>query len=216
LESLLDDIEEHASRLPDDPSLKSLRETAQKFAADLRASGAGEAMSAAATSLADYSGRTAHAEAKNAADILEKFVHRCNGMGQACKNCVPKFSPTLGECMSETCQQLLAGMAQGGNGFGAGAGGGYSARHGSFDNVGLYGTLPTLSSSETKAGSGSDRQALGMMRDRGKDRSADPREAFHVPSSDRQRASTETAVPPAYRQRASRYFQRIADEVGNR
>jgi peptidoglycan hydrolase CwlO-like protein len=217
LESLLDDIEEHASRLPDDPSVKALRETAQKFAADLRASAAGEAMSAAATALGEYSGRTAHTEAKRAADILEKFIHRCNGMGQGCKNCLPKFSPTLGECMSQTCQQLMAGMNFGqGNGFGFGAGGGYSARQGSLDNVGLYGTLPTFSSSEAKAGSGSDRHALGMMRDRGKDRMADPRDAFHVPSAGKQRASTETAVPPAYRQRASRYFQRIADEVGDR
>jgi uncharacterized coiled-coil DUF342 family protein len=217
LESLLDDIEEHASRLPDDPSVKTLRETAQKFAADLRASGAGEAMSAAATALADYSGRTGHAEAKRAADILEKFIHRCNGMGQGCKNCLPKFSPSLGECMSQTCQQLLPGLNFGqGDGFGMGVGGGYSARHGSLDNVGLYGTLPTFTSSETKAGSGSDRQALGMMRDRGKDRMADPQEAFHVPSAGKQRASTETAVPPAYRQRANRYFQRIADEVGDR
>jgi uncharacterized coiled-coil DUF342 family protein len=217
LEQLLDDIEEHVSRLPDDPNLQTLRETALKFASDVRASAAGEAMSAAATALAEFSGRTAHTEAKRAADILEKFISRCNGMGQGCKNCVPKFSPSLGQCMSQTCQQLMPKFGQGGGGFGAGPGGGYSAHHGgSLDNVGLYGMLPTLSSSETKSGNGSDRHAAGMLRDKGRGGTNDPREAFHVPSTGKQRATTEAAVPPAYRQRASRYFQRIADEVGNR
>jgi hypothetical protein len=217
LETLLDDIEEHASRLPKDPYVEQLRETAQKFAADVRASGAGDAMSAATAALAEFSGPTAHTEAKKAADILEKFIKRCNGMGKACKNCLPKFSPSLGQCLGQTCDQLLADMKAGqGDGFGAGAGGGYSARHGSLDNVGLYGTLPTFDSSPSKSGKSDDRNAVGMSGDRGRGSKADPREAFQVPGAAKQRSSAELTVPPAYRQRASRYFQRIADEVGNR
>ena len=47
LEELLGDIEDHATRLPDKAELRKLRETALKFAKDVRASGAGEAMTAA-------------------------------------------------------------------------------------------------------------------------------------------------------------------------
>jgi hypothetical protein len=218
LDTLLNDIEEHASRLPKDPYVEQLRETAEKFVADVRDSGAGDAMSAAATALAELSGPTAHAEAKKAADILEKFIGRCNGMGKACKNCLPKFAPSLGRCMGRTCDQLLADMklGQGGSGFGMGAGGGYSARQSSLQNVGLYGTLPTFDSASSKSGKSDDRNAFGMARDRGRGSKADPREAFQVPDSAKHRSSAELTVPPAYRQRASRYFQRIADEVGNR
>ena len=132
LDTLLDDIEEHASQLPKDPYVEQLRETAEKFAADVRASGAGDAMAAAATALSDLAGMKAHAEAKTAADILEKFISRCQGMGKGCKNCLPKFSPSLGQCMGQTCDQMLADMRLGqgpnmGSGFGMGAGGGYSA-----------------------------------------------------------------------------------------
>jgi hypothetical protein len=221
LETLLNDIEEHANRLPKDPYVEQLRKTAEKFVADVRDSGAGDAMSAATTALAELSGATAHTEAKKAADILEKFIGRCNGMGKACKNCLPKFAPSLGQCMGQTCDQLLADMKlgqgpNGGGGFGMGAGGGYSARQSTLQNVGLYGTLPTLDSSSSKSGKSDDRNAFGVAGDRGRGSKADPRAAFQVPDSAKHRSSAELTVPPAYRQRASRYFQRIADEVGNR
>jgi hypothetical protein len=218
LDKLLDDIEEHASQLPKDPYVEQLRETAEKFVADVRESGAGDAMSAAATALSDLAGMKAHAEAKTAADILEKFIGRCQGMGKGCKNCLPKFSPSLGQCMGQTCDQLLADMKFGnaGSGFGMGAGGGYSARQSTLQNIGLYGTPPTFDSSPSKSGKSDDRSAFGMTGDRGRGSKADPREAFAVPDSARHRNSAELTVPPAYRQRASRYFQRIADEVGNR
>jgi hypothetical protein len=221
LETLLNDIEEHANRLPKDPYVEQLRKTAEKFVADVRDSGAGDAMSAATTALAELSGATAHTEAKKAADILEKFIGRCNGMGKACKNCLPKFAPSLGQCMGQTCDQLLADMKlgqgpNGGGGFGMGAGGGYSARQSTLQNVGLYGTLPTLDSSSSKSGKSDDGNAFGVAGDRGRGSKADPRAAFQVPDSAKHRSSAELTVPPAYRQRASRYFQRIADEVGNR
>jgi hypothetical protein len=221
LDKLLDDIEEHAGQLPKDPYVEQLRETAEKFAADVRASGAGDAMAAAATALSDLAGMKAHAEAKTAADILEKFISRCQGMGKGCKNCLPKFSPSLGQCLGQTCDQMLADMRLGqgpnmGSGFGMGAGGGYSARQSTAQNIGLYGTLPTFDSSSSKSGKSDDRSAFGRAGDRGRGSKDDPREAFQVPDAARHRSSAELTVPPAYRQRASRYFQRIADEIGNR
>ena len=81
LGALLDDIEDHVARLPDEPKLKKLRETATKFVKDVRASGAASAMADAEAALAEFSGTRGHAKAKEAADILEKFLKRCSAKG---------------------------------------------------------------------------------------------------------------------------------------
>ncbi|MEX0710857.1 MAG: hypothetical protein WD278_00820, partial [Pirellulales bacterium] len=61
LGELLDDIETHAARLPDSPELADLVASALEFADAVRSSGASEAMAAAETGLAQFSGTTAHA-----------------------------------------------------------------------------------------------------------------------------------------------------------
>ena len=110
---LLDDIEEHARLLPDDPQLAKLRETAQEFAAAVRASGAAEAMTDAEEALAAFAGTRSFDSAKprpptswrsSSPSVIER---RFNQAGQGClasSRCCPvtwairssRCSPTPG------------------------------------------------------------------------------------------------------------------------
>ncbi len=81
LNKLLDDIGSHAEQLPEDPRLEKLRETATEFVNAVRASGAGETMGEADAALGEFSGTRGHESARKAADILEKFISRCQGEG---------------------------------------------------------------------------------------------------------------------------------------
>src|SRR5262249_54917465 len=64
LAQLLEDIDDHAAKLPDDPRLDMLRQTALVFALDVRGSGASDAMTEAEEALADFSGTGGHESAK--------------------------------------------------------------------------------------------------------------------------------------------------------
>jgi hypothetical protein len=214
LGNLLDDIQDHVARLPDDPRMEELRNTATEFFRDVRASGAGEAMAEAEAGLADFSGGRGHAGARKAAGILEKFVKRCEGgqgmmgRGQVCL----RFQPCLKEGLGNTVEQLLAdaGLMSGG---GRGAGGGTSASRSTLDNVGLYGTMPALG--ETTAG-GRSRQGVGGVGRSRQGPATDPaRPATVEADRDRRAAGAgDAAVPLPYRGRVAEYFQRIAEETG--
>ncbi|MBW3540917.1 MAG: hypothetical protein KY476_11655 [Planctomycetes bacterium] len=218
LAELLADIEEHASHLPEDEALEPLRKSALEFVAALRESGAADAMSEAEAALAEFSGARGHAAAVRAAEILEQFLSRCEGLsgaaaGRACR----QFRPSLGDAMSQTIQQMLSAMRSGsGMGFGSGSGDGYSARTGALNNVGLFGGLPLLDSPSGVAGA-TDSQHADAAR-----RGAAPPPTRHqpwgpgAPPLDSQAVgSGEAAVPLPYRQKVGRYFQRIADEIGD-
>ncbi len=123
LSDLLDDIEDHVSQLPEDAEFDRLRETATEFVEAVRASSAADAMSAAETALAEFAGTRGYEQATRAAEILERFVSQCDGMGEACQGCLA-FHPSLGNCLGNTAQQLLAEA-----GFGSGMGSGME-RHG--------------------------------------------------------------------------------------
>ena len=101
LTSLLGDIEDHVERLPDEPQFDRLRQTAAKFVKEVRASGAAEAMSAAEAGLAEFSGTRGHEKAKEAADILERFIKKCSGMGGEAGACLV-FQPSIGGCLGDT------------------------------------------------------------------------------------------------------------------
>src|SRR5207249_7280443 len=114
--------------------------------------------------LGGFSGSRGHEGAKRAADILESFLSKCQGMGRqgAGGQCLPKFQPKLSQCLSNTISQLLSmsGFGSGGDGgFGQGAGNGFSARRNSLQNVGLYGSQPTLVSGPSSMGTGSSNAA---------------------------------------------------------
>ena len=112
LTRLLDDIEDHATVLPEDPKLEEFRREALDFAKKVRTSGASEAMVDAEVGLAEFSGSRGHAGAIKAADILEKFINRAEGSsglmgkGQVCL----RFQPRLAKGLGDTVAQMLADM----------------------------------------------------------------------------------------------------------
>lgn len=207
LAELLDDIENHALRLPDDERLDDLRATALSFADAVRASGASEAMLEAETALADFSGTEGHAASGRAADILEEFLAKCEGMGNQGQLCL-KFQPSLESGLGHTIEQLLneAGLGSGGMGGGQS---GYSTRRSTLDSVGLFGNLP---GTDQMPGRTSQRSAPA---DRSQHPSAGSGDDAEIVSGQSVRAaagSSGAGVPPRYRGRVGAYFRRIAEE----
>src|SRR5262249_51489522 len=107
LARLLEDVEDHLAKLPEDPELEQLRSTAQEFVEGVRGSGAAEAMGEAESGLAEFSGSRGSASAGKAADILEQFLSKGQGMGRQGRQCL-KFAPGLGDALGDTVEQLLA------------------------------------------------------------------------------------------------------------
>ena len=219
IEQLNDDIDSHVASLPEDPRLDKLRETAQQFSQALRDSGAADAMDSAEQNLAKFNGQEGHANAQRAADILESLISQCNGMGKACKNCLPSFNPSLSACMSQTLDQLLAdaGMKPGmGNGFGQGAGSGYSSQQSSMQNVGLFGSQPLIDqSASARSGNSQDAQDAEGSGSAYRNQNQEDLTTFGISDGSRATGLGETVVPLPYRRKVGRYFQRLADEVGD-
>ncbi len=222
LSTLLDDIEDHVTQLPEDPKFDRLRKTAAKFAKDVRASGALEAMAEAENALAEFSGTRGHQKAQEAAEILKKFLEMCEGgggMGGCGIECLI-FQPTLSKCLGNTVAQLLAemglpGLGAGTGGFGSGVGG-FSAHRGGF---GLYGGLPGMG----EAFGGEYGNAPGPQVPPGGDFAAPSRgnNPDGIPWDETTAAGSsaavgEGAVPVRYRRRVGQYFQRLAEELGDR
>jgi hypothetical protein len=222
---LLDDIEEHARLLPDDPQFTTLRETAESFAAAVRSSAASETMTEAEEALASFAGTRSFESAKKAADILEAFLSQCSSNGalnQASQGCLA-FQPALAGNLGNSIEQMLseagfpslAQVGKPGFGNGAGTGNGFSARQNNMNNVGLYGSLRTLVSSP-RQGSGRTNMAGGSGRSQGTtvtERAPELNSTSGAPlGAGRSRAD----VPAPYRRRVADYFERIADELGDR
>lgn len=223
LGELLDDIEDHIQQVPDEPEFDKLRQTARQFVDDVRASGASEAMVEAETGLAEFSGTRGYENAKKAADILEKFLKQCQGgggMADAAGACLV-FQPGLGKCLGNTVAQLLAAMgmmpgAGPGPGMGVGAGGGYSARRSAMRNMGLYGNLPGMGEpyGEGPVGEG---PPVGPAGDYGgPGANPDAPTLIDSPAEVGAAGISEAAVPVRYRRQVGQYFQRIAEEIGER
>jgi hypothetical protein len=209
LSGLLDDIETHASRLPEDERLDDLRATSLKFADAVRASGAVDMMLDAETGLADFSGTSGHQNAERAADTLEKFLSKCEGTGEMARMCL-KFQPTLESTIGNTVDQLLAelGLQPGGQGPG---GGGYSTRRSTLSNVGLYGQMPGL---DQMAGRVTNRDG-GAGGTGGKSIGSNPAIPGEISLQTSLQAGGSPAVeiPTKYRKRVGAYFERIVEEA---
>jgi uncharacterized coiled-coil protein SlyX len=205
VEELLDDIEEHVTRLPDVPELQRLRETAAKFAKDVRASGATEAMRDAEAALEDFHGSRGYEKANEAADILERFIKRCRGEGgleMLCQGCLV-FQPTLASGLGNTIAQLLADMGQGGSG----GSGGYGV-------YGLYGQMGGMFGAGTFGDATQGLGLLGPPRGRRDSQGNPDRDsADSAAAGGGATAAGDAAVPSRYRQRVGRYFQRLAEEI---
>jgi hypothetical protein len=209
LSGLLDDIENHANRLPEDEKLDDLRASALKFADDVRASGALDAMTDAETGLADFSGTAAHEGALRAADTLEQFLSRCEANGELAGQCLT-FQPALAEALGNTVAQLLGetGLKPAGQGSGPG---GYSTRRSTLDNVGLYGQLPGLDQMTGRVAQRSGPAAPGAAPHIGSDPGR-PGE-IALPGQARAAGSAKVEAPAGYRSRVGAYFQRIVEEA---
>jgi hypothetical protein len=210
LATLLDDIQEHSEKLPEVPELRELRETAQKFVRDVRGSGATEAMTAAEQALAEFAPTRGYEKAKEAADILAKFLKRCRGMGN-CASGALRFQPGLCAGLGNTVAQLMAGM-----GMGQGSGEGTGMGMGGYGSVGLYGGSPeTYGAGDRGAADSQFADSAGRLR-RGAARGGDNPDARAGEGavSGQAAGASEGSVPARYRRQVGQYFRRVAEETG--
>jgi hypothetical protein len=214
LRQLLDDIDNHVAQLPADKRLDDLRDTATRFADAVRASEAAAEMNQAETALAEFAGTRSGANSKNAADILEKFIGRCSGMGDQASACL-KFQPKLASGLGNSIQQLLDSMSMGSGMGGIGAGGGYSAQRTTLSNVGLYGNIPTRGQWAANSSGGQANRGISSDGRGGPDDNSDP-SAVGSAGKTKTTGESDAAVPAQYRRRVGEYFQRVADELGEK
>jgi hypothetical protein len=218
LESLLNDIAEHAALIPDDdPELQELAATATEFVENVLSSEAIPAMNDAQTGLAEFSGARGHQGAKSAADHLQQFLSKCEGMGEqaegACQGL--KFSPGEG-CLGDSLNQMLSDAGfkpKNGQSGQMGAGGGFSSRKSSLRNMGLYGQMPTRGN-PTQSKSGNGKQSLSVGGSYRADDSQVTNSRLDPHGQLKASGTSEAAVPTRYRNRVEQYFRRIADEAG--
>ena len=212
LDELLSDIEVDAAKLPEDESLDEMRKSAEEFVKALRESGATEQMQAAEQGLSEFSGTRGHAGAKEASDILEKFLSKSDQMGSGgAGGAGRRFNPGLSQAMQQTLQQMMQGNAQG-NGSG-----GSSARR---NNVGLYGNDPQPDPSSEGNAVGQSARTPRERRGRGgaglgRDNEGSD-EAHDADGTLRASGANAASAPLRYRRQVGRYFQRVADELGDK
>lgn len=201
LAELLDDIQNHSEKLPEIKDLDTLRQTAQQFVKDVRASGASQAMAEAESALAEFAATNAHRKAREAADILDRFIARCNGMGEkACEGLA--FQPRLCNGMGNTLKQLMEALGSGlGNGLAGGAGA-----------VGLYGGLPALFGLDGRSGQfGPGQKGQGRKQPHGENPDqASPDELFAPGTAG---GAGGADAPLRYRRQVGQYFERVSEET---
>ena len=202
LETLLADIQLHAANLLQREELEKFRWTAIEFAEALQESGAAEAITAASDALAEFQGTKAVEQSQLAADILDRFISKCENMGGQMWNCPPSFNPCLSQ-MKSTMQQLLQAMKNGG-------GGGYGMFDPGSKSAGLYGQMRGMM---PKSGQGQG-QGNQQGRDHAYQESDNPdQNTWSDQSSDASTSgSSEATVPVQYQRRVGDYFQRILEE----
>ena len=220
LDDLLDRIEEHADGLPDDPDLDELRNTALEFAQAVRESQAGTEMADAEGALTDFNGTKSHDHAESAAQILEGFLAKCQGMGKACKGGLPKFGPSLAQAMENTMEQLAPGMKPGMNpgnkqgiGMGAGAGGGNSSQRSTMQNVGMYGGEPQFDPTNTTMGESESDNIGGVFTDPFAKEGNSGGSGFTASQTNPAFGGADWGVPIQYRRQAGRYLQGLAEDL---
>jgi len=213
LQLILEEIQRRAQALPEDEKLEKLRQTAQQFARAVEESRALPAMGEAAAALEEFQGTQGSARAKEAADVLERFVGRCQagaeGAGQACEFA---FAPARQPSARLTVGQLLqaGGMGTGYGQVGTGMGG-YSMRTAAVPNVGVYGPATLAAgmgeSDQDVVPPGFALDATGG--DAGKGITPEAREQISYEAIPLQ------GVPPEHREGVRAYFKRVAEETSS-
>ncbi len=152
----------------------------------------------------------------------KRLLAKCSGQtgmgsqGQACLS----FQPALPGNLGNSIEQMLAGagLPRPGAGMGQGtgpAGDGYSARRSTLDNVGLYGGRPPLGSSP-RSGSGRSGAGGGPGRATAPPGGRNPTDLLGVAGKMDAVGQAQAPIPAPYRRRVADYFQRIAEETGER
>ena len=211
LRTLLDDIQDHAEKLPNDPKLEDLRKTAQKFADAVDESKAYSQMQETQEALSDFAGSRASAAAHAAAKTLDDFISKCNGMGDKAGECL-RFQPKLASALGNTIDQLLGASGLPSMGKMGQGRGGYSAMRSSLKNVGLYGNLPLTGRESASAGAGKNDRGGSADPNGRVDANNNPDGAAAAGAS-QANGESDAAVPPEYKQRVGDYFRRVADEL---
>ncbi len=209
LEQLVQDIRDHAGKLPkDDESLKKLIDTANEFATKVHDLEIEKMLGNAAGSMEKFAGTDSRTYATQAAGAMMGLVEKGGGgMGGGAMDELEKFSPTL----ANTAKQMLKGKGLGngaGNSNGKGGRGGYSMSGGS--NAGVYGNRQRKLS---KSGSGGGKQGGGGGPASGQ--KLDDAEGFgHIDTLDDGKSGGVplSAIPSKYRSAVRDFNRRIADE----
>ena len=215
LNDLLDKIEEDIAKLPEDEQFRELRETAENFVVEVRGSGATGEMSSAEEALAQLQGDQGHQSAERAAELLEQFLSQCQNMGNQAGECLPKFSPGLGQSLQNTLEQLTQGMGNqtGGMGTGTAGSGGYSTTSNNLNNIGMYGAVPLLDTSPSMGGMSDETSQQGVIPNVVGVDGAQDAAAFDTSQTNPAYGGAEWGVPLRYRRSAGRYLQQIAEEL---
>jgi hypothetical protein len=213
--ALIEDIREHAARLPDEERFARLRSSAEKFAGVLARGPIPGLMDQAAGALARHDLAAAGRLAATAAEEMEKLLASCSqlqGDGQASLGFLPSLCGTLQDAVRALLERRGLGRGAG-HGWGSGRGG-YSM----FDPrraIGLY-------------GHGRDPGALDRaMRDRSSGSSGRPgsrgrggaaaearlEDAGDVPVEEARSGGVPVReLPAAYRERIRAYMERLVEE----
>jgi hypothetical protein len=171
-------------------------------------------MRSAEEALTEFAGTRGYQSAKEAAEILEKFLKRCQGeggMGAECRGAIV-FQPTLAQCMGNTLAQLLAAMGLGsGSGFGGVGGRGAYGLYGQMAGLSGMGMGPLGRRQNGPAGRGpsSGGSAAGGE-------NPDARWPSDASAAGAATAGSDAFVPVRYRRSVGQYFQRLSEELGDR
>ncbi|HET6248362.1 MAG TPA: hypothetical protein VFE47_11740 [Tepidisphaeraceae bacterium] len=210
LRQLLDKIDNDVAELPADNRLDDLRKSAGEFAKAVRESTAGDEMAAAESGLSEFIGTKAATSSRAAADTLEKFIAKAQGVAGDGEGCL-KFQPELADGLGNTVEQLLQAAGLGLKpGQGSGNGGGFSARRSSLSNVGLYGRIPTRGGPARAGGGHSDH---GVTTTAGGTATPGDPTASNAQGKINASGQSQAAVPDRYKRRVGEYFQRVSDEL---
>ncbi len=212
LRQLLDDIDEHIERLPEDPKVDDLRKTAREFVEAVRKSDAQTEIQKSEEALSDFAGSRAAMAARQAAETLQSFIKKSESIGQQGEQCLI-FQPTLASDLGDTIEQLLGSSGLPGMGKTGRGTGGYSARRSSLKNVGLYGRTPVRGKeSAAQAGQGMADRGAGTHGDGQPDANANP-DGSAKSGVTQATGEGDAAVPQQYKKRVNDYFRRVADEL---
>ena len=204
---LLQEIEQQAEQLGDDPDYAELKESTLQFVQDVRDSEIDNELSAARESLGKLDGSEGYAHAEAALTEMEKFLKQCQSNGEKAGQCLKKkFQPGMSSPGSEkSLDQMLAQM-----GMKPGSGDGYSMRGNNGQNVGLFGNRPFAQ--QAGRGNGQDGRMAAARGDGSPIPSSQNGQAatsLELPQSAQTSASD---VPLRYRRQAENYLRRLAEE----